>query len=405
MGWTRDDASHLLMRAGLGGSVHQVEMYYTMGRCGAVEHMLDFDHGTDPVWDAPAPLSTEAVTASHHEDVLTLIYRLLNSRRPLQSRLTWFWLDHFTPAIRLAGQASIDAQAHSLRAQACGQYKAFLPAMYRDGVINGHLAGVQGGREPLSDQVMLRQATVRHARAGTTDTLVAEPPVVSDATTDRALIVRRLFDRPDTMREVCAGLYRAFVGPFPDSAEMIRMIDAWQQSGGRIADVVRTLLRGHAFWDARVRGASMKGALEFVAGLVQRLNLPLDRALVCAIADNLSRMGHWLMGGPHEGAQPGATRAPDAAALMQRYAFARHAVFGVNAAAVADGLSETLPRRLAPQAFITLLSQRLGIARLTPHTRALVTDHLGGHEVTGSQQERVLGALYLLICAPEYQRC
>lgn len=403
MGWTRDDASHLLVRAGLGGSIHQVETLYAMGRWSAVETMLAHDSGADPAWETANPLTGPASASRHREDVLRLLYRLLAGSRPLQARLTWFWLDHFMPAVRQAGRASAEALALVARAHAVGPYKAFLPAMYRDGVIDGHLAGAGGGM-PVSDQALLRQTAARRQSGPDGGTLVAPARVA--AAGDAASRVRQLFDRPDTMRDVCAALYRLMVSPCVDGAHLSRLCEAWQSSGGRIAAVLRVLLYAPAFWDGRGRGALVKGPLEFAAGLVQRLDLTPDRALLTAVAESLSRAGHWLLREPEtEQVAPTPARVPDAAALMQRYAFARQAVFAFDPAGVVHTLCGSLPRRMTPQVFITLLAQRMGVSCLTAQTRAVMTDHLGPQEVTATQDERLLDALYLLVCSPEYQRC
>lgn len=404
MGWTRDDASHLLLRAGMGGSLQQIEALYAMGRWSAVEYMLQEDIDADPAWEAVDPLGAPASASRQREEVLTLLYRLLRGTRPLQSRLTWFWLDHFTPAVRQAGRAPLEAQARALRAHAIGPYKAFLPALYRGGVIDGHLVGA-GLAAPVSDQALLRR-TVARARVDTGgDTMVVSPPKVAPAD-DAARLVRRLFDRPETMREVCVALHRTLVSPFADAPQMSRLCEAWRSSGGRIAAVLRVLLHAPVFWDARVRGALVKGPLEYAAGLVQRLDLQRDRVLLSAVADSLARAGHWLLRDPDTDACGEApARSTDAAGLMQRYAFARQAVFGIDPEGVARRLYAALPRRMTPQVFITLLAQRMGVAGLGAQTRALMTDHLGPHEVAGAQDERVLDALYLLVCSPEYQRC
>lgn len=413
MGWTREDASYLLMRAGLGGSIHQMEALYALGRQGAIARLLDFDSVADPAWDLDCPVGIDASVATGQQDVLAMLYRLLASTHPLQSRLTWFWLDHFAPAIRLTGRAPLDRQLCSLHQHAAGPYKAFLPGMYRDGIIKGHLVGpVTENPARASEQAGMRDITPKSVVYLEGDTLVARPETavsveaVSLSVPDRTRIIQRLFDRPDTMRDVCSALCRGFVGPFTDDVEVTRLTQVWRRSEGNITAVMNALLRGYAFWDVRVRGGLFKGALEFAAGLVQRLDLTLDRALLTNMASSLARMGHWLLDEDADEIGRPLARVPEGSGLMQRYAFARHAVFGTDPVRVVSRLTEAMPRRQAPQSFITLLAQRLGIAKLSAHTRALVTDHLGSGEVTGGTQgERVLGAVYLLVCSPEYQRC
>ena len=146
--------------------------------------------------------------------------------------------------------------------------------------------------------------------------------------------------------------------------------------------------------------------MEYVAGLVQRLDLALNRAVVESIAVSLPKMGQT----PFEFRDPAQKRTDlqlsGAGMMLSRYEFARYAVYGVDPERVAASMTVGFPRRPMPNVFITLLAQRLGIAALTAATRNIINEFLGSKSTPGEvKREKVLGAIYLLTCSPEYQGC
>ncbi len=50
MPWTRDDADHLLRRAGFGGSLGDVDRIFALGQAGAVSALVDYESTPDPTW-------------------------------------------------------------------------------------------------------------------------------------------------------------------------------------------------------------------------------------------------------------------------------------------------------------------------------------------------------------------
>jgi len=146
--------------------------------------------------------------------------------------------------------------------------------------------------------------------------------------------------------------------------------------------------------------------MRFALGLVRRLGLAITPALLTKLDDHLTQTLPAWPGIEADQPAAGVTARVGGAALMQRYQFARQAVFGVDGSGVVDRLLAGLPRRLSPQAFVTLLAQRLGIPALGTPTRAALSEHLGAATVTPADDPlRLLGVIYLLVCSVEYQHC
>ena len=99
MAWTREDAAHLLRRAGFGGSLGDVDRTFALGQTAAVDALVDFERTSDPIWSNNNPLGVEKPDEDGYQYRGTLVYQMLMSKRPLQTKLLWFWHGHFTTSL------------------------------------------------------------------------------------------------------------------------------------------------------------------------------------------------------------------------------------------------------------------------------------------------------------------
>ncbi|MSQ60842.1 MAG: DUF1800 family protein [Betaproteobacteria bacterium] len=405
MAWTHEDASHLLRRVGFGGSVRQVEALYTKGRAVAVESLLSYESAADPAWEVANPLGLKDPANDARDASLTFLYRFLASARPLEARLTWFWHSHFAPSMQAGGNALTALQLNSWRGCATGHFKDFLPVLRKDvaGLHKPNSARSAVGAAP--SEAGGYHGTEAASRAG--NTAVASRVLVnaqSERLPSHRAFPRAPYDLPSTTQSVCLKLYRAFVCDRAPPADLEMLMNVWGRSGGSIKSVMGAMLRGHAFWDTQARGTVLKGAMEYAAGLVQRLDLCLNRPLVENVALNLPKMGHVPFPFGETARGRSALQLSSAGVLVSRYEFARYAIYAVAPDHVAAGMTAGFPRRIPPNVFITLLAQRLGLALLTTATRAVVNEYLGNDPVAPcGTPDKVLGALYMLACSPEYQ--
>lgn len=399
MAWTQEDAAHLLRRTGFGGSTAQVAALYAKGRMAAVDAMLAFDATEDLAWDSPDPLRLGGSPGDNLSATLTLIYRYLATTRPLQARLTCFWQDYFSSAMQRAGLALPACQTDLWRNHAIGPFKAFLIAM-RQGAqghaSRDHLGAVAvKGMKGLRSPVHAIPAPDYHG----TPTLVAirvdEPRPIQRTGHAKTPWV----DCMETRLDVCTRLYRHFVSDQVSQAEIYNLLQTWKRSAGDLRAVISALLKSNAFWDLRARGALVKSALEFAGGLLQRFDHSLNEDIVHELALRLPELGPSpVRSNDHEVMPSGAT------VLLARYQFAYYAIYEIDPDRVLKCMTQGMPYRPMPNAFISLLAQRLGLALLTPTTRNAILEYLGPGAVSGQSRDgKVLGALYMLACSPEYQ--
>lgn len=164
-----DEARHLLLRAGFGGSPEQIQALASWGPERAVDHLLDYEaiEYTDPedsqfATDLIRPYTAEEratlVRARRMQDEETLarlrairqrmeredrqqlarmqrwwLRRMIESPRPLQEKLTLFWHGHFATSHRkIESSWQMLAQNQMFRSGAAGSFADLLHAIIRD---------------------------------------------------------------------------------------------------------------------------------------------------------------------------------------------------------------------------------------------------------------------------------
>lgn len=90
--------------------------------------------------------------------------------------------------------------------------------------------------------------------------------------------------------------------------------------------------------------------------------------------------------------------------LLSRCQFAYFIIYEVNATKVVTRATFGMPANPQPAAFVSWLTQWLGVSTLSATTNKALLDYIGPGAITSATlREKTLGVLYLLACSPEYQ--
>ena len=136
---TKEDLAlmaHLLRRAGFGASRQEIERYSAQGYEATVEELLHPE-------DAPPALEDEDLIRRYHIDQNSLIYvescqaywlyRMINTRRPLEEKLALFWHHIFaTGYTKLNQPKAILKQVEMFRRHGLGSFRNLLVHVSRD---------------------------------------------------------------------------------------------------------------------------------------------------------------------------------------------------------------------------------------------------------------------------------
>ena len=145
--WSRDDAAHLLRRAGFGGTPQQIDRLYDLGRANAVEYLVSGklpEEATAPFAHVELPpfkLSDEGLNPRLNPERLFemeklrawWLDRMVRTDRPLEEKMTLFWHGLFTSGIKETKVARWMVDQNLLfHREAIGNYKTLTREILHD---------------------------------------------------------------------------------------------------------------------------------------------------------------------------------------------------------------------------------------------------------------------------------
>lgn len=242
-----------------------------------------------------------------HKSVAHWWRPLVNSDSPLREKMTLFWSDHFATGNDKVGMYNaLLRQKQTLRRHAMANFYDLLlavstdPAMLvyldqyasRKGAINENFArevmelftlGVGGGYTEDDIKEAARAFTgwgIREWGKGFVynpdlhdfgqktllGEVVAEDTSVRDHNVAGEDALRIMVEHPSTARYITSKLWREFISPQPDPAEVDRLAIAFASSGYDISTLLRELLLSEHFWAERNRHTLIKTPVDIVAG-------------------------------------------------------------------------------------------------------------------------------------------
>jgi len=365
-----DDARHLLARTGFGPTDAEIRAYASLTREAAVAQLLRETRTTaltpppaivvdtapvaPPRGESASDAERKMFVQEQRRQGLALrawwLEEMLATPSPLTERMTLFWHNHFVsgqPKVRVS--RLMYRQNVLLRTHATGNFGTLLHAIGKDPAMLVYLDSVQNRKgapnENFSREVMelftlgeghyTEQDVKEAARAFTgwsldRDTLayVFRPRVHDDGTKtvfgksgrfDGDAVLDLLLARPETAQYVTAKLWREFVSPDPDPAEVARIAARFRESNYDIKAALREVLLCDAFYAAQNRGVLVKSPTELVVGTLRSLGLQPDRKLPFALA--AAGMGQNLMSPPNVKGWPGGESWINTATLLARKQF------------------------------------------------------------------------------------
>ena len=364
------DARHLLARTGFGPTELEVRTFAGLSREQGVTALLR-DTRTTAITPAPVwALETGGSGAPRGDNVseetrrafLQLqarngidlrgwwVQEMLTTPSPLTERMTLFWHNHFVSSQQKVRVARfMYTQNALLRAHALGNFGTMLHAVSKDPAMLIYLDTAQSRKgqpnENFAREVMElftlgegrynEQDIKEAARAFTGWSVDRETgqylfrPGAHDNGVKSVLgksgrfdgdeVLEILLARPHTAAFVTTKLWREFVSPEPDVAEVQRVAHIFRGQNHDIKAALRALLLSDAFWAAENRGTLVKSPVELVVGTLRHFDLSPAAATPFAIA--VAGMGQNLMSPPNVKGWPGGDAWINSSTLLARKQF------------------------------------------------------------------------------------
>jgi uncharacterized protein (DUF1800 family) len=361
-----DDARHLLNRTGFGAPPQAVTAYAALSRHEAVERLLGAAR-TAPLQAPPAlpfePLyRRRELDEAAREEALRLEFQrgaelrawwlqeMLQTPSPITERMTLFWHNHFVSSQQKVKSARLLLDQNLLlRRYALGNFGDLLHAVAKDPAMLIYLDAATNRKgqpnENFAREVMelftlgegrySERDIQEAARAFTgwsldreTGSFVWRPRMHDEG--EKIVLGRRgnfngeevldiLLQQPVSAEFIVAKLWREFVSPTPNPAELSAVAERFRASRYDIRQALRALLTTRAFWAAENRGSLVKSPVDLVVGSMRTLDVAVPDALPLAFA--VRNLGQDLFAPPNVRGWPGGEAWISATTLLGRKQF------------------------------------------------------------------------------------
>jgi uncharacterized protein (DUF1800 family) len=446
----RSRIAHLLRRAGFGAGDAELNDYLALGFQGAVDRLLNPEQVADDLDQRVAALNldpSKLVSIQYQ-----WLYRMVNTKRPLQEKLTLFWHGHFATAISKVASPQLMWQQNQLfRDKGLGSFYDLTlavsqdPAMliWLDGITNRKAAPNENYGRELMELFTLGIGNYTEddvkaaARAFTGWFFKAERdpdkkrivsaefqfnPRQHDETAKTFLgqtgnwngddVIRIILQHPASARFVTRKLFSFFVWDNPDDATIQPFADVYTQSKYDIRATLRAIFLSPQFLSPQAYHAKIKAPAELVAGALRTLGVttPPPAAIL-----SLQKMGQELFNPPNVGGWTSGPGWISTSSLLERFNFVNRVIttrggksvqpFDPNA--LLAGKDLTTADQLADY-FAGLLLD----GDLAPDQRAALVGYLD-RDAQGQTAPftltpqtldgKVRGLIHLTMAAPQYQ--
>ncbi len=369
--WSADHASHLLRRAGFGGTPDQIDFLHGLGRRKAVEYLVNYESRPDdpillrlePYQPPPRMAQPDATPqelqelqnqrrrADHRQFerlVQWWIETMISSPRPLQEKLVLFWHGHFTSGYReVQSSLALHRQNELFRRLACGNFRDLLIEITEDPAMILYLNTQQNRKQQPNENYareLLELFTLGPGHYTEKDikeaarafTGIAIEPQTGDVVYrpgqhdfgdktflgrtgrfDPADIIDIILKHPATAEFVARKFWVFFVHEDPDDKTVRALAGVLRRNKYEIRPMLTAMFSSDAFYGERARFTHVRSPVELLVGTMRMLQIaPQDTA---SLNGGLRLMGQSLMQPPNVKGWDGGAAWITTSTLFNRY--------------------------------------------------------------------------------------
>jgi uncharacterized protein (DUF1800 family) len=369
--WSREDAAHLLRRAGFGGTPEQASALHALGRDAAVDYLLtgQLPAGAQPVFPAVTfeEFKTTPVDRSANTDRKELVKtiqrtgrqdlvryrgywvdRMIRTDRPLEEKMTLFWHGLLCSGIQEVKLGDFMVEQNQLyRKNALGNYKQLIAAIIHDPAMLRYLDAdknvVGKPNENLAREIMelftmgegqgyTEKDIAELARALTgmgvlgRDGAAGFRPLLHDRGSKTIFgqtgyfkpddVPELIFSRPQPPQYLAKKLWEFYAFPNPTAEDIQPVAQALRDSKFELKPALRALFTSPAFYSEQAKFALIQSPTELCVSTARTLGISPPGLMV---ASQLGKMGQELFQPPNVKGWPGGEQWITAATLFNRY--------------------------------------------------------------------------------------
>jgi uncharacterized protein (DUF1800 family) len=459
-------AGHYLRRMGFGPSPRDMETVLRLGPAAYVEQQLDPASINDAQFEAGLPRVPKNPYALYPR-LRRWYLRMLGSRKQLQEKMTLVWHEHFATSLAKVGvSAFMSEQEETLRRNALGSFRQLLVDMTKDRAMlvwldNNYNSGreTNDAGEPVPPNENYARELLQLFSMGPTRLNLDGTPVIgpdglpvanyteddvkevaraltgwyikTDRTNKKAKfapyyhdegsktilgttiagrtgkdgarevedVVDLLMRHPSTAPFIAKILVQKLATETPSPGYVSRVATVFRDTSGDLRATVRAVLLDAEFTSPAVVRSQYKTPVEHFTGAMRALDIKTEGY---GIIDWTSSTRQLVYFPPSVFSfyRPGEKGSLVTTALVtardkgsDALAAGYDADFDANALVRQNGLD-------TPEKIVDFLADRLLAAPLQPEARARIVDYMDGR----TDEEKLRGALWLVMVSPDYQR-
>jgi uncharacterized protein (DUF1800 family) len=366
-----EDARHLLNRTGFGATDAEIWRFTGVSREDAALKLLGATRQraatSPPPWAAdPGPLryprggagASEAARKQFQQEQIReglqlrgwWLNEMLTTPSPLTEHMTLFWHNHFVSSQQKVKLSELMYRQNvTLRVNALGHFGDLLHAIARDPAMVIYLDNAQNRKgtpnENFAREVMelftlgegnYREQDIKEAARAFTGWSIDRDSgtfvfrrFIHDEGTKTVLgrsgnldgddVLDILLAQRATAEFITRKLWREFVSPDPDPAEVTRIANRFRSTRYDIKVVLYELLTCDAFYAKENRGVLVKSPLDLVVGTLKQFDLKPTEPIPFAVA--AAAMGQNLFSPPNVKGWPGGEAWINSSTLLARKQF------------------------------------------------------------------------------------
>jgi len=382
--WNDATATHLLNRAGFGGTPAEIEAVRKKGLVAAVRDLVDVEENAanvpPPAWAHPRNIQAQRmeikaakdsgenfqnkarqVRMMEGDEIVDLrrwwLDRMLNSPAPLLEKMTLFWHGHFATSIQKVRDAYwMWLQNDTLRRNAFGNFSALVKKISRDPAMMIYLDLQQSRQEHPNEnwaRELMELFTVgignyteqdirESARAFTgyridmTTQQFRFAPFQQDRRSKTFMnrtgnlngddIIDILVSKPVCAQFIGRKLWRFFVEDDPRSETVNAIAERLRAHNFEIRPVLREIFASAEFYSDRVIGSQIKSPVQYIVQTSKLLDAPPPAPI--AAQNAMRQMGQILFAPPNVKGWDGGKQWISTSTLLFRYNFANYLING-----------------------------------------------------------------------------
>ncbi len=386
--WNRDNAAHLLRRAGFGSNPEQLDSWSKLKLDEAVNRLVDWQQIPDltqnPDWAKPDPTleskreelrmmseedrkkAVQMIGRSQREHVEELrlwwLTRMFETTRPLQEKMTLFWHGHFATSVEKVKDAYFMWKQNDLfRRLGNGNFEELLVEGGREPAmlvwLDGGSSNLRAPNENYAREVMelftlgeghYTEDDIKNAAKAFTGWVVEREKQASEFRPQRFSnepktfkgqtgnfndkdVVHLILQDPNCGAYLAKKIWTFFAYENPEPELLGALADRFRSAKYEIKPLLRTLFLSEEFYSQKSVRNQIKSPVQWLVGCCKSLDF--DR--IPRLAPNALRLlGQDLLAPPSVKGWDGGRNWISTATLLQRCNIARFMIYGGNPASM-----------------------------------------------------------------------